>query len=393
MNINRGIIKRAKIVVTTHEYATGFAQHLEHYLKEKESKKLLYIHHPLHPDYDNSNGSGYRIYENGQLNKIVEHDNTHLPSSLLFLNNFLQNLFWVTMQKEKWDLYIGSNNLNALAGVILKKIGFVKKCIFYTVDFVPKRFENKIINSIYLWIDKFCVKYCDETWILSPRMREGRRKYFNLDEKFNRKQVYVPEGIWLKRIKRKPFKHISKHSIVFLGVLLGRMGVQLVLQAVPLIIQKVPDFHFIIIGKGKYGPQLKGLMNKLHIEKYVEFKGYINDYRDVEKIVAKCAIGVSTYTSDPTGLNYYADPAKTKTYLGCGLPVIATNTFHNALEIEKRGAGIVVDENPDNIAKAIISLLNNERGLKEYKENAVKLAQEFDNDAIFTKNLLRILRN
>lgn len=387
------IIQDSKIIVATHEYATGFAQHLEEYLKEKNSKKLLYIHHPLHPDYPNSNGSGYRIYKDGVLRKKISYFNIYHFLGLIFFKNFFQDIWFVIIQKEKWDLYIGSNNLNAFAGVILKKIGLVKKCVFYTVDFVPKRFKNSLINNVYLWIDLLCVRFCDETWILSPRVIEGRRKYFGLDKKFDKKQFYVPEGVWINRIKKEPFNKISKHKVIFLGVLLQRMGIQLILQAIPSIIQEIPDFRFIIIGKGNYKSKLEQLVKKLQVGKYIDFKGYVEDYKEIEKIIAKCALGVSTYTYDPTGLNYYADPAKVKTYLGCGLPVIMTNTFHNALEIEKKGAGIVVNDNPKEIAQTIISLIDDEFKLKRYRENAIKLAQEFDNETIFAKNLLRVLRH
>lgn len=391
-NNNSEALRKAKIIVATHEYATGFAQHMEEYLRNKLTDKLLYLHHPLHPYYPNSSGSGYRAYDKGALEKEVSYPNSYRFLSLLFLKNFIQNLWWVIAQREKWDIYIGSNNLNAFAGLLLKKMRFVKKCVFYTVDFVPKRFNNYLINKLYLWIDMVCVKSCDETWILSPRMKEGRRQYFNLDKKFDKKQIYVPEGVWLNRIRKESFNNISKQTIIFLGVLLERMGAQLILRAIPSVIQKIPDFRFIIIGKGNYRPQLEQLVKKLHIEKHVEFKGYVEDYKEVERIIAKCALGVSTYTNDPTGLNYFADPAKVKTYLGCGLPVMMTNTFHNALEIEKRGAGIVVSEDPKEIAQTIISLINNEAILKKYKKNAIKLAQEFDNEIIFTKNLLRILK-
>lgn len=386
-------ILRAKIIISTHDYATGFAQHLEEYLKNKKNEKVLYVHHPLHPDYPNSKGCGYRIYERGELKKEISHKNKNLFLGLLFLGDFLQNIWWVIKHREKWELYIGSNNLNALAGILLKKIGLVKKCVFYTVDFIPKRFKNPFVNKLYLWIDMISVIACDETWILSPRVREGRRLYFHLDSEFEKKQIYVPEGVWIKRIKRPPFDEISKNTAVFLGVLLERMGAQLIIQAIPYIVKKNPNFRLVIIGKGNYKKQLEQLVEKLGVNKHVNFKGYIEDYRQVEKIVAQCAFGIATYTNDPTGLTYYADPAKIKTYLGCGLPVIMTKTFHNALDIEQKGAGIVTTENPINIAQAILSLRDNEKKLKTYRENAIKLAEEFDNDTIFTKNLERILRN
>ena len=56
----------------------------------------------------------------------------------------------------------------------MKTLGWVDKVVFYTIDFTPRRFKNKILNNFYLLIDKWCVKFADEVWNLSERMFEAR---------------------------------------------------------------------------------------------------------------------------------------------------------------------------------------------------------------------------
>lgn len=382
------LIKNKAIVISTHEFASGFAQYLEEYLSQNKIKNLLYIHHPLYLKSEIK--SGFRRYENGELIKEYILNSKETSAIFSFTTSFLKNIFWVFESGKRWDLYIGSNNLNALSGLFLKKIGLVKKCVFYTVDFIPDRFTNKFLNNIYLWIDGLCTKYCDETWILSPRVIEGRHKYLHLDKKYDKKQILVPEGVFLRRIKHLPFEKIKKHTAVFVGHLVERMGLQMVIKAIPDVIKNIPDFKLIIIGRGGYEENLKELVKSLGVDKNVQFAGYIKNHKDVENLIASCAVGIACYKKDDSSFTYYAEPSKTKVYLGAGIPVIMTDMFYNAYDIEKKGAGIVVDYDEKSITKSVVRMLNDEDKLKEYKEKAVSFIKEYDWELIFQKNLLRV---
>ena len=62
------MLKHEKIVIATHVLATGPPQDLEEYLVKSKIKELLFIGHPLFYQ-KNQDGSGYRIYEKGNLIK------------------------------------------------------------------------------------------------------------------------------------------------------------------------------------------------------------------------------------------------------------------------------------------------------------------------------------
>lgn len=380
----------ADIVIATHEYATGFPQHARTYLFEHSTGELLYIHHPLHPEFREETRSGYEHYNgNRHIRSIKSRQETQF-NTLFFIRSFFRDIWWVLMSRKKWDIYIGVNNLNALAGIVLQKLGYVRKTVYYTVDFIPHRFSHVLLNKLYLWIDKQCVMHCDETWILSPRIREGRRHVLKLSPQYDAKQIEVPEGIWLSRIKHIPFSDIRRHTGVFVGVLLERMGLQLVLQAIPKILKKIPDFTLIVIGKGAYEDELQRIVQQLGIQRSVEFMGYVEKFSDVERIVSRCAVGFAPYTTEKSGLTYFADPAKTKTYLGCSVPVVMTDMFHNARDIEQAGAGIVVEEKAGQIADAVITIIYHAETLKEYRDRARAFARHYDHDVLFKKHLGRL---
>lgn len=384
-------LKDKKIIIATHYLLYGAAQAFRDYLNSKKINTLLYIALPL----VTQRNAYFISYEKGkQMSEKIINRGKAIPVFDYFID-FLQTVWFVSVQqphtnpllKGEGTVYIGVDGLNCLAGLLLKKFGKVKKVIFYSIDFVPIRFPNKLLNAIYHNIEIFCVKHADECWNVSPRIAEGRETFLHLSQKEYAQKV-VPIGIWNKDIKKRPFHQIKKHQVLFIGHLLEKQGVQMVLEAIPLIIKKVPDFTFIIVGGGEYEERLKQLVATLHIAKYVEFTGWIKDRKKIDEMMSKSAIAVATYKPEKEKLynfTYYADPTKLKDYLGAGLPIVLTDISYNAQEIAEKKCGILVEYTKSDIAKAIITLLQEETQLKKYRKNALEYAQSFDWEKIFDK--------
>lgn len=380
-------LSRSKIVVVSHIFASGPAQALIEYLTEKNiAKEVVFIGHPLLPVPGEPSISFLHRYAKGEKREIETRRNFGPRFSLHYLENFFVTIYWLLKRDQKWNVFIGANNLNAFSGVVLKLLGRVKKVIFYCVDYAPRRFSHPIVNSLYHLFDKLVVLYADEIWNLSPRMVEARRKYKNL--KIDpRKSKVVPMGIWFNKIKRVPFTRVERHSLVFMGHLMRRKGVQLIIKAAPLIIKEIPDFKFLIIGKGEYEGELKRLVKELSLEKSVIFVGYIADHEKMESTMAKCAAAVALYERGDLERNftYYADPGKIKDYLGAGLPVILTDVPPNARELERAGCGIVISEDKKEIAAAVVKFIGNRSKLKEFREKALVYGRKFDWEKIYNR--------
>ena len=377
-----------KIIIATHYLVYGASQALREYLINNKIKKLIFIAHPLKIDETQS------YVENIINGKVQNEQKTRLKSKIPVFNYLLETyltLRWALKEKEKFDLFVGVDCLNAFTGIILKKLNKVKKVIFYTIDYVPKRFDYQILNNIYHWVGKFCVKNADEVWNVSPRIAEGREKIRGLKQNIYNKQKVVPIGVWFDRVRRLPFDKIEKHQLLFVGHLLEKQGVQLVLDSTPEIIKSIPDFHFLIIGGGEYEETLKKKTSDLGIEKYVTFTGWIKDRSKLDQIMADSALAIAMYDKEKDRFTYYADPTKLKDYLSAGLPVLLTDVPHNAKEIQKRNCGLIVKPDSRSIANAVIDLIKNEEKLKQYRENAANYAKQFDWNIIFRENLERVL--
>jgi glycosyltransferase involved in cell wall biosynthesis len=199
-------------------------------------------------------------------------------------------------------------------------------------------------------------------------------------------QKVVPIGIWNNKIRKLPFSKIKRHQLFFVGHLLEKQGVQEVLGAIPLIVEKIPDFKFLIVGGGIYQNFLKKIAAAFGIEQYVEFKGWVKERNVLDSVMSQSALAIAPYKPEKEQIynfTYYADPTKIKDYLGAGLPVILTDVPYNAKEIERKRCGIIIRYKKEDIASAIITLLSSDRILKEYRRNALMYAKEFDWEKIF----------
>ncbi|MEK7572825.1 MAG: glycosyltransferase [Patescibacteria group bacterium] len=369
-----------RVVIVTHEYATGPSHALEIYLKLKV-KKLFFIAHPF--VFAKDRRSHYRLYQDfGKLirqKKFIDFVSNEFVSILK--DDFL-SFFWI-LKEGKFDVFVGVDATNALIGILLKKIGFIKKVIFYTIDYVPRRFENKILNSTYHLLDKFAVAHSDFVWNLSSIMVKEREKR-GVSAKYRKKQIVVPVGTE-SGIEQIPFKNIKRFHVVHMGHLIRKQGVQLLIEAIPEIIKQIPQFHAEIIGGGKYEIELKKLAEKLSVSNYLTFYGFIEDLEEVERLLSYCALGIAPYVNSKDNYVRYTDPGKVKAYLTVGLPVIITRVPAIALEIEKRKCGVAIDYDKHQLAKAVVKILSNETTLTDYRKNAYKMGKEYRWDKVFHK--------
>ena len=376
-----------KIILSTHAWSTGPGQELKKYLLCKKAEKLFFLSHPLRY-HARLNGSGFELYENGQLVKESHRRHKKLPQIPTYLSHFAANIYYALKDNGKYDAYIGFDCLNALAGWLLKKLGKVEKCVYYVVDYTPQRFDNQFLNWVYHTIESFCALHCDQVWDLSPRMADAREKFKHIEKGSYKFRQIVPMGIWFGEIKRCKFTAVKKHQAVFMGNLLKKHGVQHVLEAIPIITKSIPDFRLLVIGDGEYLGELKKISKDLGVDGHVTFTGFVEDPIEVANMIARCALALALYESgDPLrNFTYYADPGKLKVYLGAGVPVLLTDVPPNAKDIAQKKCGKIISPGKESIAAAVVELMQDEKILRLYRKNAVDYAQQFDWNKIFGKS-------
>jgi len=382
---------KTRFILAVHVWRDGPAQALRDYLIEKEAD-FMWISHPLY--YSRKvDGSGFNVFRKRKKAEKKYFKVKNFPLPVKYLSEALLNIGFVLFQKTEKDcLYIGYNSLNAFGGIILRSLGKVSKVVYYCVDYTPKRFENKPLNLLFHKMDQFCVKHADETWNLNERaMAEARMKYYGLDvyKKGYSKQKDVPMGFWKERIGIKNFNEINKKQIVFMGSMLEKQGVQFVIKALPKVLEKIPDVKFLVIGSGAYLPELQKLTKNLNLEDSIEFTGFVESHKEIERMLVESALSIAIYEegNPETNFTYYTDQGKIKSYLGCGLPILLSGVPPISKDIESHKCGIIIGNDPKEIAEKIVEIISNGERLKSMRENVLSYRNKFDWNIIFDKEL------
>ena len=278
------------------------------------------------------------------------------------------------------DVYVGVDPLNALAGVILKQKGVIKKAIFYTPDYSPKRFSSKILNKIYHKIDEYCVKNSDEVWSVSLKIVEIRRK-MGLSENVN---ILIPNVPPTKYDVFKKNDH-NKYSIITYGIIDNQMDFEGLIKAVSLLKKDIPEIKLIIAGNGPEEANLKKLTKSLGITKNVHFMGKLK-FSDTLELASKSGVGAALYNGR-WGFNEFGDSTKVREYTNFGLPVLSTDKHATVLDIEKFNAGVIVDVDTNSYVAGLQEIFNN---YDKYSANSRKMGEAYA--GVHSKLFKKLLR-
>ncbi len=368
--------------------AGGMGQELLDYLRPRV-EQVVSIDHPF-PYANMPLNSTLKVYERGRQTSALQSPAPRGPAPLFYLLDVLFTVYFFVRARLKVDLFVAFDNLNTFAALVLRRLGLVRSVVFYVIDYVPQRFESRLLNDIYHWLDKYCCYQADSIWNVSPNMMAARKaKWHTLDGVAH--NIVVPLGCAYERIERLPIDEINRHDVMFLGSLLREQGIHLLVETWPTVVARVPDATLVIVGHGDQEELVKRRIQELGIAPRIRFIGFVADDVEVERIVARCAVGVAPYTEDAGSFKYYADPGKVKFYLAAGLPVVITKVPPIAEVIQAAQAGMAIRHDAVELAAALVTLLTDDGLYARYRANAIALAARYSWNRIFREALTQTL--
>lgn len=331
------------------------------------------------------------IYNNGEL--IDQHLLLQIPAprKLLFLLipirsfiTFIQILIyssWIKLKYGKIDTYFSVNAFTAWIGLILKKVGIVNRTIFWVWDYYPPIHENKIImlmRFIYWQFDKTS-SHSDRVIFVNKRLMDLRKNIGILAPDSDYPVVPIGTDIFPISPRKKPLNVVFG----FIGVLKMSQGFGVVFDNAGVIKKFYPNASYEVVGSG---PDEEYFKKKAAISGIpTTFHGYLGG-EAFNAVLEKCNIGIATYVKEKSNVSYYGDPGKVKRYLSLGIPVIATDVFEFAADIERAKAGVVINpEDPQDFLKAIQRIMAD---YEEYSANALRLSNKFYYKKIYPKMFL-----
>lgn len=384
------VVVPQRIMIITHNLVSGPFHDLQRYLLTR-CESLVCLSHPLQPFTPiGDHRSGCVRYQSGQLVQNRSLPQPPLPAGtgaelLLFGWHVWLSLWWGATQGRRYDVIIGINPLNALVGLMLRRLGRARDVIYYVIDYIPNRYPQRWLNRLYHAVDRFCVTHCTQVWNLSSRMVDAREAR-GVPTRYRAKQVPVPIGSDL-RVTPLEAAAVNRQTVVYFGGLMEKQGVQLGIEALAELRRHVPAARLLIIGGGQ--PQQAAALQRAAeaygVAEAIEFAGVIADHDEALDRIRACAVGLATYTPDPENFTRYTDPAKPKVYLAAGLPVVITDVPEVAQLIAAAGAGFITPYDATACARTLARLLTDDALLAATKRRARALAEQYDWNHVFDR--------
>lgn len=149
--------------------------------------------------------------------------------------------------------------------------------------------------------------------------------------------------------------------IIFaLGRIVLKKGFDILIQALPLVKERVPNITVIIGGDGSDLNRLKALVQELGASESFRFPGTIRR-SDVPTYFHLCDIFTLPAVFDPKG-NVDGCPNVILEAMACGKPVVASNISGIPVVVKDGETGVLVAEkNVSELAAALITLLTDQR--------------------------------
>jgi glycosyltransferase involved in cell wall biosynthesis len=359
----------------------GPSEALENYLKAR-SDVLGIIYHPFH--YCSDRRSIARKYVGGRLVSEKKRCGAALPGLATYFKDAFFSVFFFIGFLSRFETCVACDPLNGVVAMVLKRLGLIRRVVYYTIDWMPERFASKLLNKLYHALDRFCLEGCDAAWNISPRIVEIRREQGLPDDR----NVLVPVGVDLEKIDLPDKSAKTPRDVVLLGALSPSKGVDLVIEAWPALTERFPGLTLHVIGKtpnnaiedgvvyAPYEPRLTALGPSVMLH------GVMNHDKVLETLPA-FDISLALYRPTDNNLSRWADPSRVKDYLACGLPVVITDVPEIAKDVDALAAGVVAPYTVDGVAEAIAAMVEAPERWRAMREAAVAYMQRYRWSAIF----------
>lgn len=244
-----------------------------------------------------------------------------------------------------------------------------------------KSFAYRVFSHLALRSEKLNYRYCNRIVSVTDKLKEELVNLYDVPEGKifvinNGANTDLFKPINQEKVKSELRLEESMKHVCFAGNLAAWQGVEFLIYAAPLILEKCPDVRFLIIGDGAMKNKLLEITSELGLLDKFIFTGRV-PYESVPLYINAADVCVAPFIKGRNA-KIGLSALKTYEYLACGKPIVASSIPGVKDLIELSGGGISVSpENPDDLASAVVELILNgnkralmgERGRKYVVEN------------------------
>ncbi len=241
-----------------------------------------------------------------------------------------------------------------------------------------KKVLRKLLYPFYELSERASIKLSDKVFCVSAY---SVNKYIGFKKDVHR----VLNGADVAEISEiKPVK-FEKKTIFYMGGFLRWRGVDLLVKAYKTV-KKKHDVQLVLMGGSEeelqYYPKLRDLLSK---SKDTVLVGYSPHEKAISYLKGA---RIAVMPARKSFMTRVLSSVKVFEYIAAEVPQVCTDTGEHAEWVKKLGTGIVVSDTSEEIAKGMLTLLEDKNIYKKIKRNCIKRKLEIDNK-VLKKNLIR----
>ncbi|MFW6113477.1 MAG: glycosyltransferase family 4 protein, partial [Actinomycetota bacterium] len=229
---------------------------------------------------------------------------------------------------------------------------------------------SRIIHQVEWWLTFESVR----TICCSNYMCDEVLRIFELPSD---KVSVIPNGIKYELFQvdpdeqriRRQFIEPDSRMVFFVGRLVYEKGIQTVIEAMPKVLEEIPDVRFLVAGTGPHARALQAMIEEFGLDDKIKMLGFVD--MDVLVKFYKCAdLTVVPSLYEPFGMVVLEA-------MVAGCPVIVADTGGLKEIVVHEETGLCFKPgNPDSLARAMIRVLKDEGLAKRLTGDAFKFIEQ-----------------
>ncbi|PIN89773.1 hypothetical protein COU57_05300 [Candidatus Pacearchaeota archaeon CG10_big_fil_rev_8_21_14_0_10_32_14] len=176
-----------------------------------------------------------------------------------------------------------------------------------------------------------------------------------------------------KDISLKKKNKIDGPFLLYVGRIAPEKGIDLLIEAMPEVINKFPEVKLMIIGEGTIKEEIVNRVDELNIKNKIIFMGWV-DNKKLPKYYATADVFVCPSRREGSPVSYIES-------LACGTPLVVGDIPISNEIIKNKEMGLVVKHNPEDVSKGIISVIS----MKNKKRFNSEIKKNYDHKVIVKK--------
>jgi glycosyltransferase involved in cell wall biosynthesis len=244
------------------------------------------------------------------------------------------------------------------------------------IPFPQEAIQEFLKNAVHRWLRDFMQK-CQHIIIPSESIKEILVRNYGLEERY----TVIPTGTDLEPYECTDWQSLRKEKgwqddtvLISVGRLAPEKNWDTLMHAFAKVYAQHPKLQLVLIGDGPARSTLEELAAELGVAEHVTFTGSL-PFEDVPCHLKAADIFVFASVTETQGL-------VTIEAMAAGLPIVAVDGSGTRDIVEHGKQGLLVENDPDALAKGIEKLLLDSQQLKRFSNNALKKSKIFDVDQL-----------